>query len=59
MERTISASVGSGETSGPPGADPDPGGKSSRIVHDGIGHAPFIEDAKRFNGDLKKFVSGL
>ena len=35
------------------------GGKSSRIVYDGIGHAPFIEDAKRFNGDLKKFVSGL
>ena len=35
------------------------GGKSSRIVYDGIGHAPFIEDAERFNGDLKKFVSGL
>lgn len=35
------------------------GGKSTRIVYDGIGHAPFIEDAKRFNGDLRKFVSGL
>ena len=35
------------------------GGRSSRIVYDGIGHAPFIEDPKRFNGDLRKFVSGL
>ena len=35
------------------------GGKSTRIIYDGIGHAPFIEDAKRFNADLKKFVSGL
>ena len=35
------------------------GGKSTRIIYDGIGHAPFIEDAGRFNGDLKKFVSGL
>ena len=35
------------------------GGKSTRIIYDGVGHAPFIEDAKRFNGDLKKFVSGL
>ena len=37
----------------------DGGGKSTRIVYDGIGHAPFIEDAKRFNADLGKFVSGL
>ena len=35
------------------------GGKSIRIVYDGIGHAPFIEDAGRFNADLRKFVSGL
>ena len=35
------------------------GGKSTRIVYDGIGHAPFVEDAKRFNADLEKFVSGL
>ena len=35
------------------------GGKSTRTIYDGIGHAPFIEDAKRFNADLKTFVSGL
>ena len=35
------------------------GGKSTRIIYDGIGHAPFIEDAKRFNADLRKFLSGL
>ncbi|MYJ71426.1 MAG: alpha/beta hydrolase [Rhodospirillaceae bacterium] len=41
------------------GARTDGAGKSTRIVYDGIGHAPFIEDAKRFNADLEKFLSGL
>ncbi len=35
------------------------GGTSTRIVYEGIGHAPFLEDAGRFNTDLKKFISGL
>ena len=26
------------------------------LVYDGIGHAPFMEDPERFNGDLRKFV---
>ncbi|MDE0717891.1 MAG: alpha/beta hydrolase, partial [Rhodospirillaceae bacterium] len=41
------------------GARTDGAGKSTRIVYDGIGHAPFIEGAKRFNADLEKFLSGL
>ena len=35
------------------------GGTTSRIIYDGVGHAPFMEDADRFNGDLGAFVSGL
>ena len=35
------------------------GGESRRILYEGIGHAPFIEAAERFNADLAKFVSGL
>ncbi len=35
------------------------GGRSHRIVYHGIGHAPFIEDAARFNADLEAFLSGL
>jgi non-heme chloroperoxidase len=28
-------------------------------VYDGIGHAPFLEDAERFNRDLAAFVGGI
>ena len=41
------------------GARTDGAGKSTRLVYNGIGHAPFIEDPERFNADLKTFVSGL
>ncbi|MCP4316655.1 MAG: alpha/beta hydrolase [Hyphomicrobiales bacterium] len=35
------------------------GGTTSRIIYEGVGHAPFIKDADRFNGDLGGFVAGL
>jgi len=35
------------------------GGTTKRIVYDDLGHAPFLEDPKRFNADLGSFVSGL
>lgn len=35
------------------------GGSTQRIIYDGLGHAPFIEDPKRFNADLSRFVSAL
>lgn len=35
------------------------GGTTQRIVPDGIGHAPFLEDPARFSRELKALVSGL
>ncbi|MEX3007918.1 alpha/beta fold hydrolase [Hoeflea sp. TYP-13] len=35
------------------------GGTTTRIIYEGIGHAPFIEDSGRFDSDLGEFVSGL
>ncbi|WP_136660399.1 alpha/beta hydrolase [Nitratireductor sp. XY-223] len=35
------------------------GGSTQRIVLEGFGHAPFVEDPARFNTELKAFVSGL
>jgi pimeloyl-ACP methyl ester carboxylesterase len=29
------------------------------LVYDGIGHAPFMEDPERFNGDLREFVRAV
>ena len=45
-----------GSTSVPKGAEPFdiPGAKLS--VYQGIGHAPFYEDAARFNTELAAFV---
>ena len=35
------------------------GGSTKRIVCEGLGHAPFLEDPNRFNDDLSEFFSGL
>jgi len=32
------------------------GGNVRRVLYDGIGHAPFLEDTKRFNHDLSGFM---
>lgn len=35
------------------------GGQTKRLIYEGIGHAPFIEAADRFNIDLADFIGGL